>query len=247
MTPLISVSHVSKRFVVNEDSHRSLKRYLISALSFQLGRGQRREYHALDDVSFDIYPGEFVGIMGRNGAGKSTMLKIISGIYPPTTGSVKVGGTIAPLLELGAGFSLELSGYDNIFLNAAILGYGYQKTMQSLEAIIDFSELRDRIQVPVKKYSSGMLVRLGFAIAVHLDAPILLLDEVLGVGDAGFYRKCLDKIRTLHGQGRTIVLVTHSPDAVEEHCTRCIVIDQQRKLFDGSAAEGAAVYRSAFA
>ena len=246
MKPVISVQNVSKKFSFNADAHRNLKKLLIAAMKFNLKKSTVQEFAVLDDVSFEIFPGEFVGIMGRNGAGKSTILKIISGIYAPTKGRVVVNGVIAPLLELGAGFSMELSGYDNIFLNAAILGFGRERTLSSLESIIDFSELRDRIHLPVKKYSSGMLVRLGFSIAVHLDAPILLFDEVLGVGDAGFQEKSLNKIRALHESGRTVILVTHDPAAVKQNCTRCIVIDHCKKVYDGAVTEGAETYLNAF-
>lgn len=246
MTPVISVQNVSKKFSFNEDASRDIKTNLIKLLTFQLGKGTLRIFEVLDDISFDIYPGEFVGIMGRNGVGKSTILKIISGVYTPNQGRVVCNDKIAPLLELGAGFSPELSGYENIFLNAAILGYGRERTLQSLETIIDFAELRDRIHLPVKKYSSGMIMRLGFSVAVHLDAPVLLFDEVLGVGDAGFVKKCLEKVQQLHASGRTIVLVTHDAEAVKENCTRCIVIDNKKKIFDGPADEGSARYLGVF-
>lgn len=247
MKPAISVHNISKQFSFWEDRPSDLKRLLIRLLKgqFKLG-GARRTFSVLQDVSFDIMPGEFVGIMGRNGAGKSTMLKLISGIYQPTHGTIDVAGKIAPLLELGAGFSSELSGYDNIFLNAAILGYGRAQTLQSIQAIIDFAELGEMIYLPVKKYSSGMMIRLGFAIAVHLDAPILLFDEVLAVGDAGFQEKCLNKIQSLHARGKTIVLVTHDADAVKRNCTRCILIENHKKVFDGNATLGAMRYLQGF-
>jgi ABC-type polysaccharide/polyol phosphate transport system ATPase subunit len=193
-------------------------------------------------MTFEIRPGEFVGIMGRNGAGKSTLLKLIAGIYFPTSGTVEVNAPIAPLIELGAGFSGELSGYENIFLNAAILGFGRQATMDALPAILEFAELEERIYMPVKNYSSGMLVRLGFSIATHLTAPIILVDEVLAVGDTAFQQKCLKKIQSLHAEGRTIILVTHNADDVRKHCSRCIVVSNHTKAFDGPASEGVSAY-----
>lgn len=243
MSPVISMINVSKSFSYWDDRPTSIKGILANLLAFRIETGRRRRIGVLENVSFDIYPGDFVGIMGRNGAGKSTMLKMISGIYKPTAGTVRINGAISPLLELGAGFVEDLSGFDNIFLNAAILGFGRERTRRSLSAIIDFSELGERIHMPVRSYSSGMLVRLGFSIAVHLDAPILLFDEILAVGDVAFQQKSLEKIMELHAKGRTIILVTHSPEQVEKHCNRCIVIDGHHKVYDGKPAAGVNVYR----
>lgn len=240
--PVISVDRVFKRFQYWSDRPSSLKSVLVDIARGKLSLGNRETFTALDSVSFDIYPGEFVGIMGRNGAGKSTLLKIISGIYTPTQGSVHVRGTIAPMIELGAGFHHDLSGFENIFMNAAILGFGRKATLEAIPDILEFSELGDKIHMPTKNYSSGMLVRLGFSIAAHLAAPIMLIDEVLAVGDAGFQEKCLAKIHQLHREGRTIVLITHDSHAIETHCNRCIVIDQQRKVFDGDPKKGTEVY-----
>lgn len=245
MEPVIRVSHLTKSFTYWSDRPTTAKSMLVDLLRFKLSFGKRQRFTALKDLSFDIKRGEFVGIMGRNGAGKSTLLKLISGIYVPTSGTIEVREQIAPLIELGAGFHNDLSGYENVFLNAAILGFGRAATMEALPKILEFSELGDMIYMPVKNYSSGMLVRLGFSIASHLTAPIILIDEVLAVGDAGFQEKCLRKIRELHAEGRTIVLITHVPDSVREQCTRCIVIDRQEKVFDGPAAEGVEVYLSA--
>lgn len=240
--PVIEVKNVTKKFTFWQDRPRDLKKFLANMFSKEKRQGIKHEWVVLDDVSFNIYPGEFVGIMGRNGVGKSTILKIISGIYAPNSGEVITRGKIAPVLELGAGFSDELSGYENIFLNAAILGFGEKKTKESLQSIIDFSELGDHIYAPVRNYSSGMLVRLAFSIACHLDAPILLFDEVLAVGDLGFQNKCLVKIEELYKQGRSIVLVTHSPDQIKRFCQRCILIENKKVVFDGDADQGADKY-----
>lgn len=240
--PVISLTNVSKSFVLWNDRTDSVKKVLVNLLKGKFDFGKKQKIEVLKDVSFSIYPGEFVGIMGYNGAGKSTILKIVSGIYKPTSGSVRITGVIAPLLELGAGFTDELSGYDNIFLNAAILGFGRKKTSQLLNEIIEFSELGDRIHSPVRNYSSGMTIRLAFAIAVHLDASILLFDEVLAVGDVAFQQKCIDKILKLHQLGKSIVLVTHSPEIVKTYCDRCIVIGDKTKIYDGPPAEGVEVY-----
>ena len=243
--PAIRVQHLTKRFQYWSERPSTLKSVLVNAAKGKFNFGEKTEFTAFEDVSFDIAPGEFVGIMGRNGAGKSTLLKLISGIYTPTAGSIQVNGRIAPLIELGAGFHPELSGYENIFLNASILGFGKKAAEEALPKILDFAEIGDKIYMPVKKYSSGMMVRLGFSVATHLHAPILLVDEVLAVGDAGFREKCLAKIEEMHRAGHTIVLVTHSPDQVRKHCSRCIVIGSQRKLYDGPPDGGAAAYLEA--
>jgi ABC-type polysaccharide/polyol phosphate transport system ATPase subunit len=242
----IEVNHVTKKFRYFADRPTSLKTVLVNILRLKFDFGEKQEFYSLRDVSFSIKPGEFVGIMGRNGAGKSTLLKLISGIYHPTSGEIKTNGQIAPLIELGAGFHQDLSGYENIFLNAAILGAGKKAAEAALPSILEFSELAEKIYMPVKNYSSGMLVRLAFSIAVHFPAPILLVDEILAVGDAGFQLKCLNKIESLHKEGRTIVLITHDPYSIERHCTRCIVIEKQEKIFDGPAPEGTAIYRKLF-
>lgn len=240
--PAIRVQNLSKTFRYRVDGPTSMKSVLVDLFHGKFQHGHRQNLTALEDVSFEIQPGEFVGIMGRNGAGKSTLMKLISGIYSPTAGSVEVNFPIAPLIELGAGFHGDLSGYENIFLNAAILGFGRKATMEAIPDILAFSELEEKIYMPVKNYSSGMLVRLGFSIATHLTAPILLIDEVLAVGDAGFQAKCLKKIHDIHQQGRTIVLITHDVQAVKNHCDRCIVFAHRKKIFDGPAAEGSAIY-----
>jgi ABC-type polysaccharide/polyol phosphate transport system ATPase subunit len=238
----ISVQHLSKSFNFWSERPETLKSLLVNILKGKFTFGAKSSFQVLDDVSFDIAVGEFVGIMGKNGAGKSTLLKLISGIYTPSSGKVITQGTIAPLIELGAGFHPDLTGYENIFLNASILGFGKKATQAALPSIVEFSELGEHLNRPIRNYSSGMMVRLGFSIATHLDAPTLLIDEVLAVGDQSFQRKCIQKIEELHRSGRTIVLITHDPAAVRDHCTRCIVIDKSKKIFDGPAAEGVKVY-----
>ena len=242
MKPVIEVRNVKKNFRYWNDRPNSFKTLLVDLLHGRLRFGRRTEFTVFNKMSFSIMAGEFVGIMGHNGAGKSTMLKLICGIYTPTEGEILVHETIAPLIELGAGFDGDLSGYENIFLNASVLGFGKRVTAEALPKIIEFAELGEKIHMPIKNYSTGMVVRLGFAIACHLAAPILLIDEVLSVGDAGFQAKCIAKIDELHREGRTIVLITHNAEAVRRHCTRCIVIDKQEKIFDGPASEGADIY-----
>jgi ABC-type polysaccharide/polyol phosphate transport system ATPase subunit len=241
--PVISVDRLSKEFNFSNDRPTSLKSFLTNSLKGKISY-EKQTFKVLDDVSFDIYPGDFVGIMGKNGAGKSTLLKLISGIYTPSQGTIKTNGVIAPLIELGAGFHPELTGIENIYLNASILGFGKDAAEAALPRIVEFSELGEHVHRTIKNYSSGMLVRLGFSIATHLDAPILLVDEVLAVGDISFQRKCIAKIRELHQDGRTIILITHDPSAVREHCTRCIVIDQKKKIYDGLPKQGVEIYES---
>jgi ABC-type polysaccharide/polyol phosphate transport system ATPase subunit len=193
---------------------------------------------ALADVSLRVRPGETLGIVGRNGAGKSSTLRVLAGIVPLHAGQVEVGGRVVSLLELGAGFGREFSGRENVYLNGALHGLGRDEIEERLDAILAFSELGEFIEAPVKTYSSGMLVRLGFAIAAHLDADVLLIDEVLAVGDEGFQRKCLRRVSERIAAGTTVVLVSHDPGAIERVCERVVVLDSGRKVFDGPVSEG---------
>lgn len=242
MNPAIRVQNLRKDFRKWVDRKDSFKKILVETVLGRLNLGKKDYFNVLHDVSFEIQPGEFVGIMGRNGAGKSTLLKLISGIYTPTSGTIEISSRISPLIELGAGFVGDLSGYENIFLNAAILGLGQKATLAALPDILEFSELGEKIDMPVKNYSSGMLVRLGFSIAAHIPSPIILIDEILAVGDVGFQEKCINKIKSLHQAGHTIILITHTPDSVLNMCKRCIVIDNQTKVFDGDVAQGVNIY-----
>ena len=244
--PLIEFHDVGKNFQIWHDRPHSLKSIMADALMLRFKTGRREPVPVLEHLSLKIFEGDFVGIMGRNGVGKSTLLKLISQIYFPSSGKISVHGRIVPLLELGAGFASELTGYENIFLNASILGFSRLEVMQKIAAIVEFSELKDKLDQPVRNYSSGMLVRLGFSIAAHLDAQILLFDEVLAVGDIGFQAKCYKKIDELHKQGKTVVLVTHSPEQIVEFCNRCVVIDKKGLIYDGTPQGGADVYRSFF-
>ena len=199
----------------------------------RMGHGTAEPFQALRDVDLEITTGQTVGLIGHNGSGKSTLLKILTGILRPTTGTVEVNGRVSSLLELGAGFNGELSGRDNIYLNASLLGLSRKETDGLFDSIVEFSELAEFIDNPVKHYSSGMYVRLGFAVAVHVDPDILLVDEVLAVGDEAFARKCLDKIAEFQQEGRTILFVTHSLNLVDEICDRGVVLDHGRVVFDG--------------
>lgn len=200
---------------------------------------------ALDDVSFEVKQGDTLGIVGRNGAGKSTLLKLLSRITQPTRGSIKMRGHVASLLEVGTGFHPELTGRENIFLNGAILGMDKASIRRKLEAIIDFSEIEQFIDTPVKRYSSGMYVRLAFAVAAHLEPDVLIVDEVLAVGDIAFQRKCLGKMQSVNESGRTVLFVSHNLTAVSKLCSRCILLSGGRLVADGSTAEVLNVYVSA--
>jgi len=228
---VIEARGVSKRFLTHSSKATQLKERFVK------GRGgTSEEFWALRDVDVLVGEGETVGLIGPNGAGKSTLLKVLAGILRPTSGEVEVQGRIASLLELGAGFNGELTGRENVYLNAALLGLTRREVDGLLDAIVDFSEQAPRIDDPVKHYSSGEYVKLAFSIAVHVDPDVLLVDEVLAVGDEAFARKCLAKIAEFQQAGKTILFVTHSLDLVTELCTRGIVVDHGRVQYDGDPA-----------
>lgn len=229
----VSFKNVSKSFYLQDD--RTFKELLPNLLT---GKPWAKKFTALSEVSFDIEQGETLGVVGKNGSGKSTLLKLIAGVTFPTKGKVHVKGKVAPLIELGAGFHYELSGYENIFLNAAILGMHKKEIEAKIEDIIKFSELEEFIHTPVKKYSSGMYMRLGFSIAINTNAPILLIDEVLAVGDAAFQQKCMNKLKEIKASGeKTIVFVSHDERSVKNFCDRAILINDSRIVIDGKTDE----------
>jgi ABC-2 type transport system ATP-binding protein len=233
-SPTIVAAGVGKRFLLHHKRATSLKERLLLHR-----QSSSEEFWALRDVDLEIGAGQTVGLIGPNGSGKSTLLKVLSGILAPTTGAVTVRGRIASLLELGAGFNGELTGRENIFLNAAILGLTRRETQRHFDDIVAFSELEPFIDNQVKHYSSGQYVRLGFAVAVHVDPDILLVDEVLAVGDESFQRKCLLKIAEYQQRGCTILFVTHALDLVPRICSRGVVLDHGRVLHDGDPVEAA--------
>jgi ABC-type polysaccharide/polyol phosphate transport system ATPase subunit len=206
-------------------------------------RQRKQEFWALRPTSFEVARGETLGIIGHNGAGKSTILKLLSGITTPTAGEITINGRLAALIEVGSGFHPELTGRENVFLNGSILGMRRREIAEKLDSIIDFAGVRDFIDVPVKRYSSGMYVRLGFSIAAHLDPDILLLDEVLAVGDAGFQEKCLQRIRELERAGKTIIFISHDLSAVERLCDRVLLLQQGEIIADGPPRQVIACYR----
>jgi ABC-type polysaccharide/polyol phosphate transport system ATPase subunit len=234
----IVVDRVSQRFRVSERPYRTLKDTVVAR-----GRAATSEVWALRDVSLEVAPGEALGLVGRNGSGKTTLLKLISGIFSPTSGRIVAGGRVASLLELGAGFHLDFTGRENIFLNGSIYGLSRARVRELMDEIISFAELERFIDLPVRTYSSGMYMRLGFSVAAHIEADVLLLDEVFAVGDEEFQRKCFGKIHEFKGRGGTIVFVSHDAQAVERLCDRAVLLRQGSVVFDGPAREAIAEYR----
>lgn len=219
---VIDVSHVTMQFHMNADKILSLKEFVIRALG---GKLHFEDFTALEDVSFSVEKGETLGLIGKNGAGKSTLLKIISGILYPTKGSVSCKGNIVPMLELGSGFDLELSGRENIFLNGAILGYSEEYLKSKYDEIVEFSELGMFIETPLRNYSSGMLARLAFSVASVVQPEILIVDEILSVGDAAFQEKSRSRMLELMGGGTTVLFVSHSMSQVREMCNRVLWLE----------------------
>ena len=222
MDSIITVDNVSMRFRMDKNKTTSLKEWVVTHL---LGKQQYEEFSALRDVSFEVKRGEIVGIIGRNGAGKSTLLKVISGIFKPTEGKVVTAGRVAPMLELGSGFDMELSGHDNIFLNGAILGFSEEFLKSKYDEIVAFSELGEFIDMPLKTYSSGMLARLAFSVATMIEPEILIVDEILSVGDAAFQEKSRARMMELMSGGTTVLIVSHSLQQIREMCDRVIWLE----------------------
>jgi len=200
------------------------------------------EFEAVSNASFTVRKGEMVGLIGRNGSGKSTLLKIIAGVYRPTSGTVQVNGSIAPLIELGAGMHPELTGRENILLNGLLMGYSKSEMLEREQRIIDFAEIGEFINVPVKQYSSGMYMRLAFSVATEVDPEILVIDEILAVGDFKFQEKCIDRLKGFHTAGKTILIVSHSIDQIEELCDRAILLEKGKIVFDGVPSRAAELY-----
>ncbi len=233
MTTSIVVDDVTKSFTLRY--HRTAKQVAVALLK---GRDVSTDFKALDEVSFSVEQGESIGLMGLNGSGKSTLLKLINGIMRPDSGSVLTRGRIAGLIATGAGFHPQLTGRENIFLNAAILGMSEAETKRKFDAIVDFADVGKRLDTPVGNYSSGMFARLGFAIAIHVDSDIFLADEVLAVGDRPFKKKCLERMQEIRNSGQTLFYVSHAAGSVRQMCDRVIVLEQGRVGFDGAVDEG---------
>jgi ABC-2 type transport system ATP-binding protein len=234
VTESIRVEHASKEFTLRYQ--RTFKQVSVAMLK---GRDISDTFRAVDDVSFSVKEGESIGLMGLNGSGKSTLLKMINGVMRPDSGTVLTRGRIAGLIATGAGFHPQLSGKENIFLNAAILGMSEAETRRKFDSIVDFSGLAPKfIQTPVGNYSSGQFARLGFAVAIHVDSDIFLADEVLAVGDRPFKKKCMEKMQEIRDGGHTLFYVSHAAGSVRKMCDRVLVLDQGRLVFDGDVDEG---------
>ncbi len=237
--PAIVVDNISMMFNLHQEKVDNLKEYFIKLITRKL---RFNEFWALNDISFTVEKGDRVGILGFNGAGKSTLLKVIAGVLKPTKGTVKVNGIVAPMLELGAGFDMNYSGRENIFLYGATMGYSRKFIEEKYDEIVEFSELGDFIDVPVKNYSSGMRARLGFAIATAVEPQILILDEVLSVGDAKFKKKSEAKIRSMFDKGITVLFVSHSVNQVLNICNKAIILEKGKVIAQGDAKEICAQY-----
>jgi lipopolysaccharide transport system ATP-binding protein len=254
MTPVVHVDSISKMYRiganVSSGEYRTLRESIVKTLLPWTSNGRKKagqidtlkDFWALKDISFDVEPGEVVGIVGRNGAGKSTLLKILSRVTKPTAGRILLKGRISSLLEVGTGFHPELTGRENIFLNGSILGMSRREIWRKFDEIVDFSEVEDFLDTPVKRYSSGMYVRLAFAVAAHLEPEVLVVDEVLAVGDADFQKKCLRKMQNVASNGRAVLVVSHSMGLVEALCSRVIALSAGSIVHNGPTREVIASY-----
>lgn len=238
---IISVDNISVKFNLCKEHFNGLKEYIIKAIKGEL---LYEEFWALKNVSFDVLEGDVVGILGLNGAGKSTLLKTISGVIEPTMGSISVRGKIAPLIELGAGFDMELTARENIFLNGIILGYRKDFLKDKFNEIVEFAELWDFLDVPLKNYSSGMVARIAFAIATIVKPEILIVDEILGVGDFKFQDKCQKKIKDMMSNGTTVLFVSHSIEQVRSICNKAIILEHGQLIAEGDANDICDLYLS---
>ena len=231
---IIDVQNVCMDFFTRDEKIDNLKEFMIRLIK---GKAEKKSVRVLDNISFQVKKGESIGLIGHNGAGKSTLLKLVAEIMKPTEGSVKVVGKVAPLLNLGAGFDFESTGKENVYLNGAILGYSRKEIAKKYEEIVDFAELHDYMHIPLKNYSSGMVARLGFAIAIDVEPDILLVDEILSVGDENFKLKCAKKVQELREKGVTFVIVSHSMSQVRSLCQKAIWIENSKVMAYGDANE----------
>src|SRR5690554_3180641 len=227
----ISIQNLSKSYIIGKQKESSFRHALANVFKKRMKKGEH--FWALKDVSFDVKQGEVMGIVGKNGAGKSTLLKILSKITQPTEGKIEIIGRVASLLEVGTGFHPELTGRENIYLNGTLLGMTRKEVADKLEEIVEFSGVKKFIDTPVKHYSSGMYVRLAFSVAAHLEPEILIIDEVLAVGDAEFQKKCLGKMKDVAGEGRTVIFVSHDLAAVRKLCTRGVLLEHGEIIYKG--------------
>lgn len=233
MKPAIIAENISKEFTLRHNRAMGIKTRFLGVFH-KSKREKKEKFIALQNINFSVEKGEALGLLGHNGSGKSTLLQIIAGIYRPTTGKIIVNGRVAPLIQIGVGFNSELTGYENIFLNASLYGFRNKETQKKIKKIIEFSEVEHFIDTPLKHYSTGMQMRLGFSIAVHLDPDILLADEILSVGDQAFQEKCLSKIGELRRNGMTLILVSHSPEQIDEFCDHYIRLEHGHIVDSGN-------------
>lgn len=236
----ISVNDVSKWFYISSDSSNTLK----SRFANPFKKIEKRKYVALENISFQVKKGEFFGIIGKNGSGKSTLLKIVAGIYAPNSGSVEISGKLVPFLELGVGFNPELTGRENVYLNGTILGLTKKQIDEKYNEIFDFAEIRDFSEVQVKHYSSGMMVRLAFSIAMQSEGDIYIMDEVLAVGDSNFQAKCIARLEQMVAAGKTILFVSHAEAAIAKYCNRVLYIKDSKSEMLGDPQETLAKYKT---
>lgn len=238
----IKVHNVSKQFRLPHEQATTIKSIFANPKSL-IGRKETTRQQALRDVSFEVKKGEFFGIVGRNGSGKSTLLKIMAGIYQPTTGGVKIHGKLVPFIELGVGFNPELTGKENVYLNGAMLGFSRKEIDKRYKHIVEFAELEQFMDQKLKNYSSGMQVRLAFSVAIQADADILLIDEVLAVGDEAFQKKCYQYFAEIRQKNTTVILVTHSMDTIQQFCTRAMLVDKKHEMTIGSPLKISQIYQ----
>jgi ABC-type polysaccharide/polyol phosphate transport system ATPase subunit len=242
MESVVELAGVSKAFIIKRNPALNLKVRAIGLIHAR-HRERREEFWALREIDMNVRRGSFIGLIGPNGSGKSTLLRIIAGIFPPTRGEVTVRGRVAPMIELGVGFHPDLTGRENIYLNTSLFRLSRRETDAIVGDVVAFAELEDFIDLPIKNYSSGMYMRLGFAVAVHLDPEVLLIDEVLAVGDARFTERCLKRMDEIRRKGRTIILVSHSLELVRRLCDRACLLVHGRIRADGDPAQVIARYR----
>lgn len=235
---VIEVKDLVKTFEIPHEKRDTFKSWFVNPFR----KIKKEKFNALNGISFDIKEGEFVGIIGRNGSGKSTLLKLLAQIYEPTSGSIKINGEVIPFLELGVGFNPELSGRENIFLNGTILGMSKKSLWKKYDEIVEFSEIGQFIDLPIKNYSSGMVIRLAFSIAIQARAEIYLMDEVLAVGDGAFQKKSLNKMEELLNSGATILFVSHTMASIEKYCKRVIYLKNGLVAYDGEIRQGVDMY-----
>ena len=237
---MIDVKNVTMKFRMSDEPLNSLKEVFTNAVK---GKLRFNEFLALDDVSFELERGKTLGLIGKNGAGKSTTLKLISGILKPTSGTIRTYGNIVPMLELGAGFDLELTGKENIYLNGAILGYSKEYLEAKYDEIVDFAEIRDFIDMPIRNYSSGMMARLAFSIASVVQPEILIVDEILAVGDVAFQEKSFNRMKELMSGGATVLFVSHDLEKIEEMCDKVIWLQRGKVVMFGETDEVCSAYK----